>query len=76
MVLKILPSNCLRVVFFYYFCGEVLKIFTNMNEQILINSTPEMGVLSIMIDGKSCNTQGKEEKILAKLNEIKNIINE
>lgn len=47
-----------------------------MDEQILINSTPEMNLLSVMIGGKSCNTQGKEEKILAKLNEIKNIINE
>lgn len=47
-----------------------------MDEQILINSTPEMGVLSVMIGGKSCNMQGKKERILAKLDEIKNIINE
>ena len=47
-----------------------------MEEQILINSTPEMDLLSVMIEGKPCNVQGKEERILAKLNEIKDIVNE
>ena len=46
-----------------------------MNEQILINSTPEMQLLSVMIGGQPCVlSEQQEQLVLAKLDEIKQIV--
>lgn len=46
-------------------------------EQILINSTPEMDLLSVMIGEKPCVlTDEQKTKIIAKLDEIKQIVEE
>ena len=44
-------------------------------EQILINSTPELNLLSVMIGGRPCVlTDEQKTEVLAKLNEIKQIV--
>jgi hypothetical protein len=46
-----------------------------MNEQILINSTTEIGLLSVMIDGKPCVLADEQKlAVLHKLEEIKQIV--
>lgn len=46
-----------------------------MEEQILINSTPEIDLLSIVIGGKPCVlTDEQKAEVLAKLDEIKQIV--
>ena len=65
----------MRVVFFYYLCGDTLN-FTTM-EQILINYTKtEDSFLLAIINGDKSKVYNEEtEEATAIVNQIKDIIN-